>query len=411
MISRAEQFNRECACAGVDVAGVRRLLGASLGESHAHLFSELPVFLEPAHDQAIRALVAAVERVVALPAYQAAVLGWAPPIARAARASRGVFTAFDFHVSATGPRLIEINSNGGGGLLNAVARAAHEACCELVRDCLRNSPASEDLRQGILDMFGQEWRLARGDQPLRHVAIVDEEPRQQFLYPEFELFQQLFATRGIEAAICDPRELRVSADGLWRESRRIDLVYNRSTDFSLAADSHAALAQAYERDLAVVTPHPRAHALYADKRNLTLLGDAGFLAGAGVGPADVAALTAMVPRTVLVDADERWWRDRRHWFFKPRAGFGSRGSYRGDKLTRRVFADIISGHYVAQEFTPPSERRGRGEPGGPPYKVDVRAYAYAGEVQQYAARLYRGQTTNFRTEGGGFAPVYVLPPR
>jgi len=24
-----------------------------------------------------------------------------------------------------------------------------------------------------------------------------------------------------------------------------------------------------------------------------------------------------------------------------------------------------------------------------------------------AARLYQGQTTNFRTAGGGFAPVYV----
>jgi hypothetical protein len=26
-----------------------------------------------------------------------------------------------------------------------------------------------------------------------------------------------------------------------------------------------------------------------------------------------------------------------------------------------------------------------------------------------AARLYRGQTTNFRTPGGGFAPVLTLP--
>jgi hypothetical protein len=25
-----------------------------------------------------------------------------------------------------------------------------------------------------------------------------------------------------------------------------------------------------------------------------------------------------------------------------------------------------------------------------------------------AARLYQGQTTNFRTVGGGFAPVYVI---
>ena len=32
----------------------------------------------------------------------------------------------------------------------------------------------------------------------------------------------------------------------------------------------------------------------------------------------------------------------------------------------------------------------------------------AARVQLMAARLYQGQTTNFRTEGGGFAPIYVL---
>ncbi|WP_284155270.1 hypothetical protein [Sulfuricystis multivorans] len=42
-------------------------------------------------------------------------------------------------------------------------------------------------------------------------------------------------------------------------------------------------------------------------------------------------------------------------------------------------------------------------------KLDVRAYAYAGQVQLLAARLYAGQTTNFRTPGSGFAPVFVVP--
>ena len=42
-------------------------------------------------------------------------------------------------------------------------------------------------------------------------------------------------------------------------------------------------------------------------------------------------------------------------------------------------------------------------------KVDIRAYAYAGEIQLLAARLYTGQTTNFRTSGGGFAPVFLMP--
>ena len=41
-------------------------------------------------------------------------------------------------------------------------------------------------------------------------------------------------------------------------------------------------------------------------------------------------------------------------------------------------------------------------------KMDVRLYTYAGKTLLSAARLYQGQTTNFRTPGGGFAPVLVI---
>ena len=40
-------------------------------------------------------------------------------------------------------------------------------------------------------------------------------------------------------------------------------------------------------------------------------------------------------------------------------------------------------------------------------KADIRCYAYAGQVKLVTARLYQGQTTNFRTPGGGFAPVFT----
>ena len=38
--------------------------------------------------------------------------------------------------------------------------------------------------------------------------------------------------------------------------------------------------------------------------------------------------------------------------------------------------------------------------------ADIRAFVYQGAVQMFVARLYQGQTTNFRTPGGGFAPVF-----
>ena len=84
---------------------------------------------------------------------------------------------------------------------------------------------------------------------------------------EFLLFKTLFTAAGIETVIADPRELSLRAGCLWRDELRIDLVYNRLTDFALDEPAHAVLRDAWLHDAAVVTPHPHAHALYADKRN------------------------------------------------------------------------------------------------------------------------------------------------
>lgn len=56
----------------------------------------------------------------------------------------------------------------------------------------------------------------------------------------------------------------------------------------------------------------------------------------------------------------------------------------------------------------PGERR-LDEATDRPMKFDLRTYSYDARVQWIAARLYQGQTTNFRTPGGGFAPVYRTP--
>jgi hypothetical protein len=158
----------------------------------------------------------------------------------------------------------------------------------------------------------------------------------------------------------------------------------------------------------VITPHPRAHALYADKRNLSLLTDEARLRSWGVREPVIATLQLGIPRTQIVAASdaERLWGERRKLFFKPAAGHGSRAAYRGDKLTRRVWGEILAGKYIAQELVLPSERQV-----GPQttMKVDVRNYVYDGQVQLLAARLYQGQTTNMRTAGGGFAPVLTTP--
>jgi hypothetical protein len=258
-------------------------------------------------------------------------------------------------------------------------------------------------------MFVAEWRAAGREGAPRTVAIVDNDPAGQYLYPEFLLFARLFERFGVRPFVTAPAAFAYRENALWLDDTPVDLVYNRLTDFPLQAPEHAALRAAYLDGAAVVTPHPRAHALYADKRNLALLGDEHALRRFRVPAETIQILAQAVPQTELVQAGDaaRLWAARRNLFFKPYAGFGSRGAYRGDKLTRRVFEEIMAGGYVAQALVPPTGRVAAAED-EPPLKLDVRNYAYDGEVQLVAARLWRGQTTNFRSSGGGFAPVFVL---
>jgi hypothetical protein len=229
------------------------------------------------------------------------------------------------------------------------------------------------------------------------------------LYPEFLLAQRLFQKNGIDAVIVDGSQLRYQRGQLLAEGQPIDLVYNRLVDFSLGNPEYGDLRTAYLDGAVVVTPNPRVHALYADKRNLALLSDHAALRAWGASPQMLADL-AGVPHTVLVTSDnaQQLWESRKSLFFKPAGGYGSKAVYRGDKVTKRVWAEILRGGYVAQNFAAPGERMVKLDGSTEARKTDVRLYVYNGEVLLTAARLYQGQTTNFRTPGGGFAPVFVI---
>ena len=413
-----DALNRECLCFSLDQFALAKALDSELGspgfsdlvrQRCPFVFAAQPVFVAAPHLQRMAQLVRAVESVVALPAYREQVLATVPAIARlGAGGPRGVFFGYDFHLDQGRLGLIEINTNAGGAMLNAVLARAQRACCPAV-DTMVPTPASVAVfEQRIVDMFRNEWRLSGRSRPLHTIAIVDEAPEQQYLYPEFLLFQQLFERHGLRAVIAAPTAFEWRDGSLWHDGVAIDLVYNRLTDFYLEQQNSVALREAYVQHALVLTPHPLAHALYADKRRLALFSDAGRLQALGVPLATQQVLLEHVPRTEVVDAGDaqRLWDARRGLFFKPVAGFGSRAAYRGDKLTRRVWEEILAGDYVAQAIVAPGERL-VDEPGqGKPMKFDLRAFAYDGTVHWVAARLYQGQTTNFRTSRGGFAPVY-----
>jgi hypothetical protein len=410
--STAELLNSGCFCKTLDrdqlLANLQtQVLPAEVLQHHQQLFSHTAVFISPEQQQQLQQLVQAVMRATELSAYRQQVLNKAPIIAQKANPSAGVFIGFDFHLSDAGPQIIEINTNAGGGFLNAALLSAQTACC----NAEDNFPSQTEpaINAEFVAMFRTEWQLVRGNLPLRTIAIVDEDPRNQFLYAEFLLAQALFEQAGIKAFILDPRELRWENDRLMFEDQSIDLVYNRLTDFSLSQSENNLVRIAYEQDAIVLTPNPYHHALYADKRNLVILSDAQQLKSLGADSADINTLVSGIPRTQLVTAEraDEFWQMRKQLFFKPATGYGSKATYRGDKLTKSVWQDILHGDYVAQQQVPPSERGILVDEKPQQLKMDIRAYAYAGKIQLLAARLYQGQTTNFRTQGGGFAPVFI----
>ena len=422
MTSRYDNsLNAACDCRTLDPDRLRAQLesgdslaglAAEITRTRPHMFSATAVFIARQQLERMTSIIAAVESVVRVPGYRAAVLDRAPEFARADPGPRSVFMGFDFHLGPHGPQLIEINTNAGGPLLNVALARAQQVCCAEVGNVLCSPVDLEHIDAVFVDSFRRDWQLQRGNVPLSRIAIVDDDPPNQYLHPEFQLFQRLFRSHGIDALIADAAALEWRDGGLWHAGQKIDLVYNRLVDFHLEAPEHAALRGAYAAGDVVLTPHPHAHALYADKRNLVLLSDPDRLAGLGVAPDLCAGLKAGIPATVRVSlerADELWGR-RRQLFFKPARGYGSKAAYRGDKLTRRVWAEILAAEdYVAQDIVPASERLVRLGDVSADLKFDIRAFVYDGGIQLLAARLYAGQTTNFRTPGGGFAPVFIAP--
>jgi len=407
--SSANNLNQHCYCKTLNRDLLLQLLqddnlAAEIFVSHPQMFSNTAVFISADQWVQLTLIVDIIERVVHLPRFQHKIATQETP----RNAAAGIFVGVDFHMSATGHKVIEINTNAGGGFLNAALVAAQTACCEVLNPAL---PSMEKkLHEEFIAMFRNEWNLCRINEPLITIAIVDQQPEQQFLYPEFRIAQAVLQAAGFNVLILDPSELKWNGTYLHFQNKKIDLIYNRLTDFSLSESHHQHLRHAYDQNAVVITPNPFHHAIYADKRNLIMLGNTEFLQSCAVSEADIEILQQAIPDTRALTPDNaaQLWQERKQLFFKPVCGFGSKAAYRGDKITTKVWQEILQGNYIAQELIPPGQRGVSVDNQQTELKMDIRAYAYQGKIQLLAARLYQGQTTNFRTEGGGFAPVFVV---
>ena len=65
----------------------------------------------------------------------------------------------------------------------------------------------------------------------------------------------------------------------------------------------------------------------------------------------------------------------------------SRAAYGGDKLTKRVWQEILAKDYVAQKFVTPGERKVSKDDTGQVMKFNMRAYTYEDSNMSITAKL------------------------
>ncbi len=360
-------------------------------------FSRIIVNLSRRELRAMLQLAHCLYRLSQNPDYRQLVFPALPETARVDPGHGSLMMGYDFHLSEDGPRLIEVNTNAGGGYISWLSEKAAVA----------SSPGINFARfeERLHRSFLQEWHdFSGGNRPLSTVAIVDEDPEEQALYEEMIAYRDWLQGQGIATEVVAPQQLQATAAGVFLGERRIDLVYNRHCDFYLETTAMAGLKEAYLGRSVCLSPNPFAYGLLADKRRMILWSDAQALQPLQLDPKEQELLLQMVPQTrLLADfAVDEVWDQRKDYIFKPVASFGAKGVLMGKSVSRKRFAELDPQDTLVQQVILPATQEG---PDGDEYKSDIRLYVYRDRLLGIGARLYQGQVTNLRTEGGGFAPV------
>jgi hypothetical protein len=375
---------------------------AALNEAVAwdHLVSPLELTLSKKVYSECEAAIRALHSISRRPTY-AAKLESIPGISDSVTRNESILMAYDFHTDEAGNCfLVEVNTNASGFLLSSLMQMAH------TERTIENFIPLQKLRQSFIDEMNLWGKAAHP--PV--IAITDEDIPQQRMYAEFLMYRDWFRAAGWKAEFCEGRDFILNGEALATpELPRVDLVYNRLTDFYFENPQHLALRQALQTQSACLSPNPREYWLLADKQRLVDLGSPGFLSGAGATPEEITALEkVLIPthdKSAFASHDEIW-AQRRGLFFKPKRSHGGKSVYRGESVSRKVFERLMQEDVLIQKFTPAQK-----VPTEDPrsvlnnWKFDLRFYVYADQIQMAVARIYQGQVTNFTSPLGGFTMV------
>ncbi|NOQ63806.1 MAG: hypothetical protein GQ582_04780 [Methyloprofundus sp.] len=320
-----------------------------------------------------------------------------PATAKVKATHYSVMMAYDFHIDAAQQaKLIEVNTNAGGLWF----------ACRSYQPEAQSFP--QKLGEKLLATFLQDYRLFRQDPSAtpKLIAIIDQDPQQQFLYPEMQVFAALFEQAGIKTVIIDPSQIDSREQHLYYQNQAIDLIYNRHCDFYLASDAMQPVAAAWQQQTVCLTPNPQVYCLLADKQRMVDWSMSDILTQ--ILPEPIATrLQRAIPKTQILGLLDRQeaWAARKQKVFKPMTSYASRGVYIGKKLTKTKFNSLDFKKTLVQDWVKPTITQTED---GEQFKTDFRLFVYRNTILNVSARLYQGQVTNLRTHKGGFSKIKII---
>lgn len=304
--------------------------------------------------------------------------------------NKSICMSYDFHVTSENHlKLIEVNTNA------SFLALGHEMYRAQRKPMPVPDFSIEEVRRDIETEIQLHGKTPSS--PL-NIAIIDDKPRDQRLFIEFLVYQELFSQWGWNSKILDFRDVDPS---------KIDFIYNRYTDFFLSAPESLNLKNSFLNKDICFSPNPYEYFLLADKQRMVEWSQAENLTQWQVSAEDQAVIQAVVPACQSLDQDtkDKLWSQRKSLFFKPKRAFGSKLSYKGASISRKVYDELVEQDVIAQEYVPAGEQVFNTPEGEQAFKYDLRCHAYQGRLQMIVARLYQGQVTNLRTPLGGFSCI------
>jgi hypothetical protein len=360
-----------------------------ISDENSHLISEN--LISPFHITLPKSILEQGQKVVSKlyslredPSYQRDVLTSSPEASKHDPKNKSICMSYDFHIdSSQNLKLIEINTNAAFLLLGL----------HLYETKNLKLPIPDFSTKEIIDNIKEECQLSGNSSP-KSIIITDSQPSEQRLYIEFLAFNNLFKKSGFQSDIVDIRDLKTPPD----------FVYNRHTDFYFKEPQSTLLREWFTKGQSTISPNPHEYALLADKKCLNLWSQ-------NIPKYHLEQIEHNLLKSFQLEKQitPELWSQRKNLFFKPLQSFGSKMSYRGESISKKLLDQLLQQEEIlAQEYCPPPTCNFKINGEEVELKYDLRFYAYKNRVQLVIARLYQGQVTNLKARYGGFACVEFI---